>query len=116
MDTEKKTALAGAGIDVEGALDRFMGNESMLERYLNRFLADKSYAELANAVQTGNRDLAKTSAHTLKSVCGSIGCVQMSRLVIDQEQLMRDDRWDDACAMMDQVAAEYDRICAAIRG
>ena len=34
MDALKKERLAAAGIDVDGALERFMGNDALLERFL----------------------------------------------------------------------------------
>ena len=42
MDATRKARLEAAGINVDGALERFMGNASMLERYLGRFLEEKS--------------------------------------------------------------------------
>lgn len=116
MDAARKSALLEAGIDLDSALERFMGNEAMLERYLVRFLEDKSYAALLQAAESGDRENARTSVHTLKSVCGSIGCAEMHALSIEQEKLMRADQWDEAFAMMPRIADAYARICSAIRG
>lgn len=116
MDEAKKSQLLAAGIDLDSALERFMGKESMLERYLGRFLEDKSFAALRLAAESGDRENARVSVHTLKSVCGSIGCSEMQALAIEQEKLMRAEQWDDAFAMMPQLAEAYDRVCSAIRG
>lgn len=116
MDETKRSALLAAGIDLDSALERFMGKESMLERYLGRFLEDKSYAALAQAAEGCDRESALSSVHTLKSVCGSIGCSEMHALAIEQEKLMRAGQWDEAFAMMPKLAEAYDRVCTAIRG
>ena len=56
MDQDRKTRLEEGGINLSGALERFMGNEPMLERYLEKFLTEKSYAQLLEAVAAGDND------------------------------------------------------------
>lgn len=51
MDTLKKERLISAGIDVDGVLERFMGNESLLDRMLKKFVSDGNYACLLTAVE-----------------------------------------------------------------
>ena len=46
MDTVKKEQLTGAGIDVDGALERLMGSETLLERFLIKFLSDPNFEKL----------------------------------------------------------------------
>ena len=116
MDAEKKARLENAGIDLKSALDRFMGNEAMLEKYLGRFLNEKSYLELAQAVKDDDAALAARAVHTLKSVCGSLGFGEMQTLVLEQEKAMRAGEWEKAKGMMPAVAASYEKICAALAG
>lgn len=116
MDTQRKTRLEAAGIDVDGALERFMGNEGMLERYLGRFLEEKSYAALRQAVADDDATAAAAAVHTLKSVCGTIGCTRMRELALAQEAKMRAGDWPGARAMQPQLDAEYTSVCAALRG
>lgn len=55
MEAWKKEQLTAAGVDVHGALERFMGNEALLERMLQRFTGDANYAQLlAAADQAGH--------------------------------------------------------------
>ena len=49
MEAWKKEQLTAAGVDVHGALERFMGNEALLERMLQRFTGDANYAQLLAA-------------------------------------------------------------------
>ena len=37
METSKKEALVAAGINCDAALERFMGSEAMLNRFLKKF-------------------------------------------------------------------------------
>ena len=116
MDQAKKARLEAGGIRVDDALDRFMGNEAMLERYWEKFLNDKSYATLRNAIAAHDREAAAMAAHTLKSVCGTIGCVAMQELVLRQESLLRAGQWEEAVSMMPELSRAYEDACGVIRG
>ena len=73
MDSSRKAALTEAGINVDDALERFMGNEMLLERFWKKFGTDKSFADLLDSVSRGDRETALRAAHTLKGVSGSLG-------------------------------------------
>lgn len=115
MDQNRKARLEAGGINVEGALERFMGNEPMLERYLQKFLTEKSFSGLQMAVAANDREAAGIAAHTLKSVCGTIGCDAMRKLVLRQEQCIREGNWDEAVSMMPHIAGSYAAVCALLR-
>ena len=68
MDTVKKEQLTGAGIDVDGALERLMGSETLLERFLIKFLSDPNFEKLEHAVAAEDSQGAVHAAHTLKGV------------------------------------------------
>ena len=78
MDESRKQILISAGIDADDALERLMGNESLLERFLKKFLEDENYAMLVKAAGQGDGDGAFRAAHTLKGLCGNLG---MDRLL-----------------------------------
>lgn len=115
MDAARKQNLIANGINVESALARMMGSEKMLEKYLGRFQDEKSYASLNAAIEANDEKGAQAAAHTLKSVCGTLGCEAMQALVVAQEQKMRSGDWQGAVAMMPEITAEYDRIRALLQ-
>ena len=51
MDTSVREKLESAGIDVAGALERFMGNDALLERFLKKFPDDPNYGKLRAAIE-----------------------------------------------------------------
>ena len=53
MDDEKRTLLVQIGVDVDGGLDRFMGNEALFLKCLRRFPADTSFQQLEEALSAG---------------------------------------------------------------
>lgn len=115
MDAARKAKLLEAGINVDKALERFMGNEKMLEKYLGRFLNEKSYAALVAAIDSHDEAAAKAAVHTLKSVCGTIGCEGMQELVVEQEKALRGGNWQVAVDSMPQISAVYETICNALQ-
>lgn len=115
MDQQEKLQLKEAGVNVDAALERFMGNEAMLKKYLTRFLNEKTYESLLQAVKNDDQEAAKAAAHSLKSVCGTIGCEHMQELVINQEAAMRQGDWEKAKKLMPELQKTYDGICDALR-
>ena len=100
---------------VDEALERFMGNEAMLERYLQKFLSEQSYAMLRDSLASNDWEAAGRAAHTRKSICGTIGCEAMQELMILQERHIRAGEWKEAVGMMPEISNSYENICGVIR-
>ena len=115
MESEKKAVLIAAGIQCDEALERFMGNESMLEKFLKKFLDDGNYKNLVQAAQNGSAEEMLTAAHTLKGVCGNLAFGSLFTLLTQQVQALRDGRTDAAIGMMAEITDEYGKVTAAIR-
>ena len=115
MQAEKKARLEKAGLDVSGALERFMGNDALLERFLNKFLNDTNYGKLTAAMSAGDKETALTAAHTLKGVCGNLSMTELFDLLTQQVNAFRADDWDHAKALMPGIALAYEQIVNAIK-
>lgn len=115
MDADRKAKLLNAGVNVDSALERFMGNEKMLEKYLGRFVSEKSYSALKDAIAADDPEAAAAAVHTLKSVCGTIGCQAMQELVVEQEKAIRSGDWETAKELMPTIESAYNVICAALQ-
>ena len=109
MDALKKERLAAAGIDVDGALERFMGNDALLERFLKKFLADGNYAALSAAVAAGD-----PASHTLKGVCGNLSMPELFGLLTSQVEALRAGDWDKAAGLMPEIDRAYESVVRAI--
>ena len=72
MDANVRQHLLAAGINVDTALERFLRNSALMEKYLRRFLDDPNYALLCQAMEQGDMEAAFTAAHTLKGVAGNL--------------------------------------------
>lgn len=114
MTSEKVARLAGAGIDVTDALNRFMGNEGLLERFLNKFLSDQNFKKLGEAIAAGDNESALLASHTLKGVCGNLSMTTLSELLTRQVKAYRDGNHDLAESMMPEITSAYDKVVSAI--
>lgn len=114
MTDEAKQELLNAGVDLEGAMERFLNNEAMYEKFLKKFLADPNYQGLVAAVAEKDCKKAFTAAHTLKGVCGNLALQGLYHAVCDQVECFRSDKFDEGAAMMPAVTAEYDKVVAVI--
>lgn len=115
MDTTKNKHLVAAGIDTASALERMMGNEALLERFLKRFLDDTNFETLKKAIAENDQEAALTAAHTLKGLCGNLSMTVLFDLFTRQVAAFRGGDWAGAAAMMEDIAAAYDQVTAAIR-
>ncbi len=61
------------GMDLEGTMARFANMESLVKKFLKKFPADPSFAELSKAMEEGDAAGVERSAHTLKGVAGNLG-------------------------------------------
>ena len=110
MTQERKQALLEAGIAVENALERCMGNEMLLERLLDKFAEDKTYAELLQAMSEKNQALAVRAAHTLKGVCGNLSMERLYHLLEKQVEVLRRNDWDSAKELMPAITQAYQTL------
>ena len=114
MDNERKQRLVDAGIDIADALDRFMGNENMLERFLGKFVADQNYQKLLTALEANDAEGALAAAHTLKGVSGNLSMKRLFELLSEQVKAFRDGDFEGAKAMMGSITDVYNMITVAI--
>ena len=115
MDAWKKEELAAAGINVEDALGRFMGNEMLLNRFLKKFLDDTNYGKLSQAREAKDTEGAIAASHTLKGVSGNLSMTRLHELLTSQVAALRAGDWEAASALMPEISQAYDAVAAAIQ-
>ena len=110
-----REALEAGGVDVQGALERMMGNEKLLARLLGKFLDDKNYEHLEAAFAAQDAEAALNAAHTLKGVAGNLSVTTVYELAGRQCDLLRAGSPDEAAALMPQLDEAYRAARDAIR-
>lgn len=114
MDAMKKQRLTAAGIDVDDALARFMGNEALLERMLTKFAGDANYARLQAAVEQQDAQAALQASHTLKGLAGNLSLSALTPLFTRQVELLRAGDAHGAFALLPEIDRAYRQALDAI--
>ena len=115
MDELNKNRLIAAGINVDEALERFMGSEAMFKRFMVKFLADVNYNGLIAAAEAEDTEEMIRTSHNLKGVCGNLAFNILFDLFNRQVQALRGGDLQAAIDLMPEIATEYDKVTSAIR-
>ncbi len=116
MTDEKRAILEAGGLNVDEAMGRFMNNEQFWIKFLKKFKADLSYADLVKAIEEQNCDKAFEAAHTLKGITGNLALSKLNTLISEQTEYLRgaNRNFEAAAAMMPQVTASYEEVLKTI--
>lgn len=106
----KRENLEAAGVDYEGALARFMGNEGLLARFLKKFLNDPNFLDLQGALDRGDAEGAFRAAHTLKGVAGNLSLSELYDKASKISEALRGGDLESAKGLMPDVQAAYQKI------
>ncbi len=115
MTEETRKKLEDVGIDLDSVLERFMGNEGLLERFLKKFPEDKSYQKLVEAVESRDVEAAFEAAHTLKGVSANLALENLHEVVDKQTELLRNKDMDAGAALMQEITKQYENTVAVIK-
>ena len=114
MKEELRKRLMQAGADIDGALERFMGNEGLYTRFARGFREDMNYDALLKAMEAGDVKAAFNAAHTLKGAAANMGLDTLSKAADDIVQAARAGNTGDIPALFDICRSEYGKIRALI--
>lgn len=114
MDEARKRVLQRAGIDVEDALGRFMGNEELMMQFLLKFPQDPNFPQLKEAMAHGDADRAFAAAHTLKGVTGNLSMKALSQQVGLLVEDLRGGDFTGASGKMGQLEELYHNLTTVL--
>jgi signal transduction histidine kinase/CheY-like chemotaxis protein/HPt (histidine-containing phosphotransfer) domain-containing protein len=102
--------IAVRALDPSGGMD-------LVQKILRLFLqsADESLQRIERAIVDGDGRRLCQSAHTLKSSAANVGAETLSGIYRKLEFLGRENRFDEARALLAQVRQEHDRAVSHIR-
>lgn len=93
------------------------GSTDLQKEVLGMFVntTAKSVAQLREAIAAGDGPAIGRTAHSLKSSAANVGAESLSIGYRELEKCGREERVDDARALIDSVMAEHERATAALR-
>lgn len=105
--------MGGSYAEVCGRLP----SQRLVEKFVRKFLEDRSYAELCQAMQTNNREDAFRAAHTLKGVSSNLSFTRLQKSSSALTELLRNSETipAEASALLETVTEDYNATTAAIR-
>lgn len=90
-------------------------SESLVKRFLLMFLQDPSFAQLQNALRSGDADSAFRAAHTLKGVCSNLGLNRLQSIAAQLTELLRGRTFEKGSEeLFADLEKEYNLATAAI--
>lgn len=95
MEEKFKRQLEEGGADVETTLKRFMGNETIYQKFLGKFPDDPNYVKLGENLEEGAFVAAYECAHALKGVVGNLGLTPIYQRVSDLVEELRNKAPED---------------------
>ena len=100
--------------DYASVKDRLQ-NDALIEKFLIKFLADESYANILKNLEAQNLEEAFRAAHTLKGVCQNLGLDRLYKSSYDVTEALRNGKNDVTSEMMEKLESDYDITVSSIR-
>jgi CheY-like chemotaxis protein/HPt (histidine-containing phosphotransfer) domain-containing protein/anti-sigma regulatory factor (Ser/Thr protein kinase) len=93
------------------------GGKDLMKKVLRIFLesAQHSVVQIENAIRAGDSKVLSRAAHTLKSSTANVGAETLSAFYRQLERLGREERIDEARALLDQIRREHHRAVSSIQ-
>ena len=99
--------------DYENAKARLM-NDRLIDKYLRKFLSDKTFQQLMDAVEVGDREAVFVAAHTLKGVAANMAFSELEQYSSQLTEQMRSRQQDPDPALVASIADSYRLITDTI--
>lgn len=115
MTAEYKQQLIDAGVNVDSALDRFMGLEAMYDKFLLKFLQDESYAKMTESIHSGDAEKAFMQAHAMKGVAGNLGMASLLEVLNPMTEQLRNGDMSHIREEYEDLKQRYDKLSAVIQ-
>ena len=110
-----KTELIEAGVDYEGALERFIGRDDLYRKFIFKFLDDKNMEYLEEHLKNEDVEEAFKVAHTIKGVTGNLGFDNLFNVDIPLVEGLRAGSMDGAWERFEDLKKMYDETCEIIK-
>lgn len=107
MNDTTRQSLEALGMDLNQTLARFVGNEKLLFRFLNKLPQDETFEKLKQAIDAGDTEDAFHQAHTLKGVVGNLGLDDIFNAVDPMVETLRQGQLEESKALFPPVETAY---------
>ncbi len=106
--------LRNWGCDIDGALERFVGDEELYETCLYTVLDDKAFGGLGEALRAGQVKEAFDYAHTLKGVLANMGLTPMYDITVRIVEPLRTEHTEGLLLIYEELLQAKSVLAAMI--
>lgn len=102
----------------EGNYDDAVGrlfNETLVKKFLFKFLDDKSYDTLCKSLEDENYAEAFRAAHTIKGICQNLSFTKLFDSISKLTELLRPCQKCDVTELFEKVKKDYHQTVEAIK-
>ena len=114
MDAGFKAELIEWGVDWDEILDRFMGNEDLIAKFMFKFLNDQSMNDLTRYLAEGNVTEAFKAVHTLKGVGANLGLKGFLTPVKELTEILRAGSMEGYEEKYEEIKPKYEELIAIL--
>ena len=108
-----ETCYQMLGGDYRDVMSRLI-REQTVQRFLFKFLEDKSCQELLFAMEAGDFETAFRAAHTVKGICQNLSFTQLYHSSYRLTEALRGQHYPEAAALLHAFSLDYSQTVDAI--
>ena len=102
------------GVEYETVVERFCGDENMLNRFVCTFPNDSTYQNLVDAFKKPNYSEIENYAHALKGLSANLAFVKLQSACAQVVNCVRQNKLDKISKDFEEVKTEYENIVEQI--
>lgn len=102
------------GGDYEDVMSR-LPREQLVQKFIFKFLDEKSYGELEQALAEGDYETAFRAAHTIKGNCQNLSFIRLAESSSQLTEALRMGDYEGAAQLMPKFTEVYSQTTGAIR-
>ena len=114
MTDKYKCELHEAGVNLDSALNRFMGNEMLYAKFLRNFVQDESFQKLEESLKAKEIHDAFMYAHTMKGIVANLGIQSLWDILTPMAEQLRNEDPENIPDQQEILKRRYNEICNII--
>jgi len=115
MTQEQIEKLEDLGVDLDETLERFIDNEALYIKCLNKLIDDVNYKKMLDGIDAKDSQIAFDGAHALKGVSANLGLDNLYSEVRIITEVFRSGSLDYDMENLTRIKEQYDTAIATIK-
>lgn len=114
-DMTGQEAFQELGFSYEELVARFSGNEMLAKRFLKKFVEDKTYGTLCQAIEENDYVGIESFAHTLKGVAANLGLQSIFHYADAVVKAVRQEQYLEIPRLFELLKQSYEQVISVLK-